>query len=716
MNQVRQNQVTLADKSPTPLLIFYRQKYTVNTNTIDSILPQPWLGSFGGVPPWNLVNTDEFLPAFGAAIELADREYESIADNPQPPTFENTIVAMENAGRSLDRLRAVFSVYRSSLNTGDIPAIEQAVAPKLSQHADSITQNPQLFERIESIFNSDEMNELSAAQKRLVEDYHKKFVRHGARLNESEKDQLSSINATLANLFTQFNQNVLADEGNYVTWIDNQDDLAGLPQSFIESMAATASDLATDGEQRGHWAVTNTRSSIDPFLTYADNRELRKNVWTNFYNRCDNGDDHDNNGIVSEILKLRAERAILLGYPTHAHWSIEMQMAKTPAAAMDLMLQVWPKAVERVRQEVADMQKIADREGSEIKIEPWDYRYYAEKVRQEKFELDFNEIKPYLQLDNLRDSMFWVAEQLFQLHFERLDNVPVFHPEVEVWEVQRNGDHVGLWYFDPFARSGKHSGAWMSAYRSQEHIHAPISPIVSNNCNYIKGKPGEPVLISWDDATTLFHEFGHALHGLCSQCQYPSQSGTSVARDYVELPSQLLEHWLSTPEVLKKFAIHKDTGDPIPDSLIAKLKKAAKFNQGFQTVEFLAAALIDMKLHLAGNIQIDPAPFERDNLKELDMPSEIVMRHRTPHFSHLFSSDSYSAGYYSYLWADALTADAAALFEESGSYFDPGLAKSLFDNVLSVGDTIDPADGFRKFRGRDVDTRALLEKRGFPVD
>ena len=392
-------------------------------------------------------------------------------------------------------------------------------------------------------------------------------------------------------------------------------------------------------------------------------------------------------------------------------------MAKKPEATMALMMKVWPKAVARVREEVADMQKIADAEGADFKIAPWDYRYYAEKVRKKKYDLDFNEVKPYLQLEKLIEAMMWSAGKLFGLQFKPVNEIPVFHPDVRVWEVMdAAGKHVGLWYLDPYARVGKRSGAWMTAYRSQENLGNPITPIVSNNSNFVRGGDGEAVLISWDDATTLFHEFGHAIHGLLSKVHYPSQAGTSVARDYVEFPSQIYEHWLPTPQVLNRFTVHHRTGKPIPQELVDKIKRAATFNQGFATVEYLASALVDMKLHLAGDVTIDPDKFEREALKELGMPSEIVMRHRTPHFAHIFSGDSYSAGYYSYLWADALTADAAEVFEEAGSYFDLKIARRFHDAVLSVGDTIDPADGFRAFRGRDVDTAALLRKRGFPVD
>ena len=681
----------------------------------DSILLQAWTGPYGGVPPWKQVNPDEFLTSFDAAIAESEKEIDAIANHPSAPTFENTIVSMEKAGEALNRLQTIFGVHSSNLNIGSIPDIEKAVAPKLSKHGDWITQNGKLFERIAAVYEGDEMKGLTLAQQRLVEDYYKNFVRQGAKLNATDKEKLSQINTSLASLFTQFSQNVLADEGNYVTWIKDKDDLAGLPESVVVAMANAAKERNSDGESKGDWAVTNTRSSMDPFLTYADNRELREKVWRTYYNRGDNGDERDNNEIISKILKLRAERALLLGYETHAHWRLEPQMAAKPEAAMDLMMRVWPKAVARVKEEVADMQKVADAEGANITIEPWDYRYYAEKVRKAKYDLDFNEVKPYLQLEKLREGMMWAAGELYGFKFELVKDVPVFHPDVRVFEVTRDGKHVGLWYLDPYARRGKRSGAWMNAYRSQRNIDKPITPIVSNNSNFVKGSEGEPVLISWDDAVTLFHEFGHALHGLCSNCQYPSQSGTSVARDYVEFPSQLNEHWLSTPEVLKKFAVHYDTGEPMPAQLLEKIEKAATSNQGFATVEYLASALIDMKLHLAGNVTIDPDKFEREELAKLGMPSEIVMRHRTPHFSHVFSSDGYSAGYYSYLWSDALAADAAEVFEDAGSYYKPELAKSLYDNIMSVGDTVEPADGFRRFRGRDVDTKALLRKRGFPV-
>ncbi|MGE3777908.1 MAG: M3 family metallopeptidase [Pirellulaceae bacterium] len=678
-----------------------------------SAMLRPWTGPYGGVPPWDQVRPEEFIKAYDEAIALAEKDVAAIVDHPAPADFENTIVAMEKAGRALDRLHALFGVHSSNLNVGPLPDIERVVVPKVAEYEDRVTQNEKLFARIEAVYQSDELKNRTLAERRLVEDRYKDFVRRGAKLNAADKAKLTQINQRLASLFTDFSQNVLADEQNYVTWIERREDLAGLPESIVVAMAAAAKDRGKEGQ----WAVTNTRSSMDPFLTYASNRRLREQVWRTYYNRGDNGDKYDTNALIAEIVRLRAARAKLLGFQSHAHWRLDPQMAKTPDATMDLMMRVWPKAVARVREEVADMQEIADAEKAGITIEPWDYRYYAEKVRKAKYDLDFNQVKPYLQLEKLREGMMWAAGELYGLRFRPVHDLPVFHPDVRVWEVvDVEGKHVGLWYLDPYAREGKRSGAWMTDYRGQENMGDSISPIVSNNSNFIEGAPGEPVLISWDDATTLFHEFGHALHGLLSKVRYRSQSGTNVARDYVEFPSQLNEHWLSTPEVLNRFAVHYQTGEPMPQELLQKIKRAAKFNQGFATVEYLASALVDMKLHLASDSEIDPDAFERQALAELGMPREIVMRHRLPHFSHIFSSDSYSAGYYSYLWSDALTADAAEAFEEAGGFYDRQVAKRLHDHVMSIGNTVDPAEGFRAFRGRDVDTRALLRKRGFPVD
>ncbi|HEX7707866.1 MAG TPA: M3 family metallopeptidase [Thermoanaerobaculia bacterium] len=670
-----------------------------------------WTGPYGGIPPFDRVEVAHFRPALEAAMAENLADVERIANDPAPPTFENTIAAMERGGRTLNRVATAYSVWSSTLNTSDFQVVEREMAPRLAAFNDQITQNERLFRRIEAVYNSPAKAQLTPEQQRLTWVRYNSFVRAGARLDATAKQRLSQINQELAGLFTRFSQNVLADETNQFLVLESESDLAGLPQSFREGAAAAAS-------QKGHtgkWVITNTRSSIDPFLTYSDRRDLREKAWRMFVNRGDMGGETDNNAIITSILALRAERAKLLGYETHAHWRLENTMAKTPERALELMEAVWPPAVARVREEVADMQAISNREGANITIEPWDYRYYAERVRKDRFDIDENEIKEYLQLENLREGMFWVAGELFNFNFRPAQNVPVYHPDVRVWEVtnKTTGGHVGLWYFDPYARPGKRSGAWMSAYRSQERFDREITTIVSNNSNFVKGQPGEPVLISWDDASTLFHEFGHALHGLSSNVSYPSLAGTAVVRDYVEFPSQLLEHWLSTPEVLQRFALHYRTGEPIPQALVERIERASTFNEGFATVEYLASALVDMRLHLAGDRPIDPDAFERETLAEIGMPREIVMRHRTPQFLHIFSGDSYSAGYYSYLWSDVITADAYGAFVEAGGPYDTEVARRLREHIFSVGNTIDPAEGYRAFRGRDPRVEALMIKRGF---
>jgi peptidyl-dipeptidase Dcp len=670
-----------------------------------------WAGPHGGVPPFAKVKVDQFKPALEAAMDENRKEIATIAGDSAAPTFENTLAAMEDSGRTFDDVRTIYGVWSTTMNDADFQGIEREMAPKLAAFADEIVQNEKLFKRIEAVYNSPEKNKWTPEQQRLAWRQYTTFVRAGAKLDAPSKKRLSEINQRLATLYTTFSQNVLGDEEKNGLVLEKEEDLAGLPESVRSSAAAAAEASGA----KGKWVIGNTRSAAEPFLSYSPRDDLREKVWKNYVNRGDNGDARDNNKIITEILKLRVERAKLLGYPTHAHWRLENAMAKTPERAMKLMDEVWPSAVKRVKEEVADMQAIANKEGLKRKIAPWDYRYYAEKVRKAKYDLDENQVKPYLQLDKLRDGMFWVAGELLNFSFTPLEGVEVYHPDVKVWEVKdkNTGKHIGLWYFDPYARPGKRSGAWMNAYRTQERFKTPVTTIVSNNSNFVKGKEGEAVLISWTDARTLFHEFGHALHGLSSDVTYPTLAGTQVARDYVEFPSQLLEFWMFTPEVLNRFALHYQTGAPIPRDLVAKIEKTATFNQGFLTVEYLGSALVDMKLHLAGAQEIDPDAFERDTLKAIGMPSEIVMRHRTPHFSHLFASDSYSAGYYSYLWSDTLSSDAYEAFTEGKGPYDKEVAQRLRKNVFSVGDTIDPADGYRAFRGRDPDIAALMRKRGF---
>ncbi|MGY2132137.1 M3 family metallopeptidase [Hymenobacter sp. HD11105] len=698
----------------------HAQTTTAPTFTATATSPQnnavlaPWAGPFGGVPAFDKVEVAQFKPALEAAMTENLKEIQAIASNSQAPNFENTIAALERAGQSLDQVQTVYGVWTGTMSTPEVQAVQREMAPKMAAFSDQITQNEALFRRIEAVYNSPDKKKLTPEQQRLAFVYYNNFVRAGAKLDTKAKTRLSAINQELAGHFTKFSQNVLADETDSVLVLKTPADLGGLPTSLREDAAKAAADrkLSAAG------VITNTRSSIDPFLTYSDQRKLREKAWRMFVNRGDNGGANDNNALITQILQLRAERAKLLGYKTHAHLRLDNTMAKTPEKAMALMEEVWTPAVARVKEEVADMQALAKKEGATFKIEPWDYRYYAEKVRKERYDLDQNEVKQYLQLDKMREGMFWVAGELFNFTFNPVTNVPVYHPDVKVWEVKdkTTGKHVGLWYFDPYARPGKRSGAWMNAYRKQERMDGkPVTTIVSNNSNFVKGKDGAPTLISWTDATTLFHEFGHALHGLSSNVTYPTLSGTSVVRDYVEFPSQVLENWLSTPQVLQRFAVHYQTGKPIPQPLVDRIEKAATFNQGFETTEFLASALIDMKLHLAGDQKIDPDKFERETLAQLGMPSEIVMRHRTPQFSHVFSSDGYSAGYYSYLWSVVIAADAYGAFTEAGGPYDKAVGKRLTQQIFSVGNTVDPAEAYRSFRGRDPKTEALMRERGFPV-
>jgi peptidyl-dipeptidase Dcp len=669
-----------------------------------------WTGPFGGAPAFDKVKIADLKPALEAAMKAERAEIDAIADNRAAPTFDNTIAALERSGAMMNRVQTFYGIWSGTLSTPEIRAIETEMEPKLSAHSDITLQNEKLFKRIEAVYEA--RASLTPEQQRLAWLYWNRFVRAGAKLSAKDKARVAEINQELAGLFTSFSQNLLADETDYVLYLRTESELAGLPDDLRAAMAAAA-------EERGHkgeWAITNTRSSMDPFLTYSQRRDLREKVWRTYYSRGDNGDAKDNNANIKKILKLRVERAKLLGYPTHAHWRLENAMAKTPEAAMALMIRVWPSAIARVKEEVAEMQAIADKERAGLKIEPWDYRFYAEKVRADRYDLDMNAVKPYMQLEKLREGMFWAAGEVYGFSFTPVTNVPVAHPDIRVWEVKKGGQHVGLWYFDPYARAGKRSGAWMNAYRTQEKFDRPITTIVSNNANFVKGAPGEPVLISWEDAETMFHEFGHAIHGLNSNVSYPSLSGTAVPRDYVEFPSQINEHWLPTQQVLSKYALHHKTGQPIPQALVDKIEKAHTFRQGFDVTEYLSSAIIDMKLHLAGDVDIDADAFEREELTKLGMPSELPMRHRTPQFAHVFASDGYSAGYYSYLWSETLALDVVDAFQASpGGMYDKAMAKKLHDNVMSVGNSIDPAIAYRNLMGRDVEVNAYLRDKGFPT-
>ncbi|HEX2162329.1 MAG TPA: M3 family metallopeptidase, partial [Thermoanaerobaculia bacterium] len=672
-----------------------------------------WSGPYGGVPAFDRMELARVVPALEVGMERQLAEIDAIARNPEPPTFANTIVAMERAGEDLNRVFTYWGIWSSNLSSPEFRAIQAEMAPKLADFGSKITQNEALFARVRAVYESDEMERLSPAERRLVELTYDGFARNGATLEGEAKERYAAINQRLAELHTRFANNVLADEEGYTLFLD-ESQLGGLPDSFVAAAAATAAELG----QPGRYAVVNTRSSIDPFLTYSDDRALRETGWRNYYSRGDNGDEHDNNALLAEILELRDERVGLLGYDNYAQWRLENRMAKTPERALGLLETVWPAAVARVEQEVADMQAVADAEGAGIEIAPWDYRYYAEKVRRAHYDLDSDEVKQYLSLDRLREAMFFVAGELFGFEFTAVPEgtVPVFHPDVKVWEVTRRegGEHVGLWYLDPFARPGKRSGAWASTYRGHTTFDGEETVLASNNSNFIKPAPGEPVLVSWDDAETFFHEFGHALHSLSSNVAYPTLNGG--VRDYTEFHSQLLERWLLTDPVVERFLVHHRTGEPMPAELIAKIRRAKNFNEGFATTEYLASALLDMRYHMVDPSGIDPDSFEEETLAALGMPDELVARHRSPHFGHVFSGEGYSAGYYGYLWADVLTADAAEAFAEApGGFYDDALAARMIEHLFAPRNAVDPEEAYRAFRGRDPDVAALMRDRGFPV-
>lgn len=689
---------------------------SVGPETVESKanpLLKSWTGPYGGVPSFDQMSVADIKPALETAMALNMAEIKAIAADPRPATFDNTIVPLEKSGPELDRVFSYYGIWRSNLSTPEFRAIQQEMAPVLSAYFSSITQNEKLFARVKKVYEDSLKTPLEADQQRLVLLTYDGFASNGATLEGDAKERYAAINEKLAELHTKFANNVLADEEQYVTYV-NADQIGGLPEGFLK-----ASKVADDDPlHKGQYAVTNTRSSMDPFLTFSTNRDLRQKVWETYYSRGDNGGEHDNNAIIAEILALRHERVQLLGYPNYASWRLENRMAGTPERALTLMNAVWPAALARVKEEVADMQAIADAENANIKIAPWDYRFYAEKVRLAKYQLDSNEVKQYLQLDKLTDALFYVAGELFGYEFTPVPegSVPVFHEDVNVWEVTKrdNGEHVGLWYLDPFARKGKRSGAWATSYRSHSTFDGQRTVLSSNNSNFIKPAEGEAVLVSWDDAETFFHEFGHALHSLSSQVRYPGLNGG--IRDYTEFQSQLLERWLSTDEVINRFLKHSETGEVIPPELIAKIKQAATFNQGFATTEYLASALIDMKYHTMDPAGLDVDAFEREALAELNMPDEIVMRHRSPHFAHIFSGEGYSAGYYGYLWADVLTSDAAEAFAEApGGFYDSEVAGRLVEYLFAARNALDPADAYRSFRGRDASIDALMRDRGFPV-
>jgi peptidyl-dipeptidase Dcp len=676
----------------------------------------PWTGPYGGVPPWDKVKSELLPAAFTKGLALQAAEVDVIATNPEPPTFANTFMPLQDYGRHEGRAETLFSVLQSSLNTADVQALSREWSPKITAANDAIRFNEKLFARIAAVHAARATSALSPEQKRLVELTYDRFVVAGAKLSAAQKKEMGRINQELAVLFTDFGNKVLADENTWVV-LEKQEDLAGLPASIVASSKAAADERKLPGK----WVVVNTRSSVDPFLTTSTRRDLREKVWKAFKNRGDNGGASDTNAIIARIVALRAERAALLGYRTHAHWRMYNTMAVDPKKAEALMLRVWPAAVARVKEEVSDMQKIADKiadkEGAKITIEPWDYLFYAEKVRKAKYALNQDELKPYFELNNMIAASFWMAEQLYGLTFDEITGkVPVFHLDVRVWEVKdkATGAFRGLFYGDYFARANKRSGAWASGYKGREAFTGNVvTPVSSNNNNFVKGAPGEPVLISLDDAQTLFHEFGHGLHSLLSEVNYPGLASTP--RDFVEYPSQVHEMWVMTRPVLDRFGLHYKTKKPMPQALIKKVDASRQFNQGYTTVEYLSSAIVDMALHTTTDKTIDADAFERDTLTRIGAPREVVMRHRLPQFLHLFSSDAYSAGYYSYLWSEVMDADTREAFLEAGDVFHKPTADKMRKHILAPGNSTDRAEAYRQFRGRDPDVKALLKKRGFPV-
>jgi peptidyl-dipeptidase Dcp len=666
----------------------------------------PWRTPFK-VPPFDRIEGKHFTPAFRLAFKEHKTELRTIADRPAKPSFQNTLVALEKSGALLNRVSDVFFNLSSTDTNDELQAIERDITPKLAEHQSALFLNRKLFARIADLYERREDLGLDAEEARLLERTHTAFVRAGAKLDAKSRKRVTEINMRLATLATEFGQNVLADEQAWHMILDDEKDLAGLP----ESVRAAAAQAAIELGKPGLHAITLSRSSVEPFLTFSARRDLREEAFKAWIKRGENGGKTDNREIIVEIVKLRAELARLLGYESYAAYSLEDTMAKTPDAVRGLMDKVWPAGLKRAREERAALEARAREEGGNFSLEAWDWRYYSEKERKARYDLDEAEVRSYLVLDNVLEAAFDTASKLFGIVFEERDDIPVYHDDVRAWEVRtKKGEHVGLFLGDYFARPSKRSGAWMSTFRTQQKLTGDVRPIVVNVMSVARGAEGTPTLLSFDDARTLFHELGHGLHGLLSNVTFPSLAMTNVLRDFVELPSQLYEHWLSRPEVLKRFALHHETGKSMPDRLLKQLKAARTFNQGFQTVEYTASALLDMELHTIDGEGLDIDAFEKSVLARIGMPSEIVPRHRVPHFQHIIGG--YAAGYYSYLWSEVMDADAFAAFEEAGDIFDRKTATKLKTHIYSAGGTRDGLEAYVAFRGRAPETEGLLRKRG----
>ncbi len=668
-----------------------------------------WSGPFG-VPPFDRIAAEHFAPAFAWTLKEHEAEVAAIANDPAEPTFANTIEALELSGEALSRVSDAFHALTGAHSNEALLASEREMSPVLAAHWNRLYLNKALFRRVETLYAARADLGLAAEQARVLERYYVAFRRAGAHLDTAAKGRLAAIAERLATLGTRFSQNVLADEQAYALLLESEEELAGLPD-FVRTAAREA---AEERGLSGKHVITLSRSSVEPFLQFSQRRELREKVLRAWIARGDGGGKTDNKAIIAEMVKLRAERARLLGFASFAHYRLDDTMAKTPAAVHALLDRVWTLARARAEADRDAMQALVQEEGGNFRLAPWDWRYYAEKLRQRRCAIDESQIKPYLQLDRMIAAAFDTAQRLFGITFTPVDDVPVWHPDVRVWEVRgADGKHVGLFYGDYYARGSKRSGAWMTGLRDQQKLKREIRPLILNVMNFSKAPEGEPTLLSFDDARTLFHEFGHALHGLLSDVTYPRISGTGVLTDFVELPSQLYEHWLERPEVLGRFAVHSETGQPMPEDLLARLLAARTFNQGFATVEYVASALVDLDLHELETVEsFDVAEFERAALARIGMPEEIVLRHRPPHFAHIFSGGGYASAYYSYMWSEVLDADAFGAFEETGDVFDPATAKRLRDHIYAAGGAQDPAQAYIDFRGRLPDAEALLRRRG----
>lgn len=662
------------------------------------------------IPPFSDIKPDHYSEAFEIALKQSETEIDAIASNGDAPSFTNTIEAMELAGEALNKVSSTFYNLSGSHTNPDLQAIEREMAPKLAAHSSKIMLNADLFKRVDALFETRETIGLNAEQIRVLERYHASFVRSGAKLEGDERARMSEITQRLATLGTSFAQNMLADEASYELVLESEDDLAGLPDFLVAAAASAANERGHVGKH----VITLSRSLIEPFLQFSDRRDLREKAFRAWIARGENGGETDNRETIIETLKLREERANLLGFKNFAEFKLDDQMAKTPDAVRELLMNVWKPAKAQAANEAAKLQELANSEGANFDIEPWDWRYYSEKVRKQEHDLDEAEIKPYIQLDKMIDAAFETANRLFGLSFKEVNNLELYHPDIRAFEVtDKSGKHVALFLGDYFARASKRSGAWMSGFRSQQKLKGDIRPIIVNVMNFAKAPEGEAALLTFDDARTLFHEFGHALHGMLSDVTYPIISGTSVARDFVELPSQLYEHWLGEPEILSKYAVHYKTGEPIPQEMMDKLKAAENFNQGFATVEYTSSALVDLEYHtMPAEDVTDVSKAEESILAMIGMPKEITMRHRSSHFAHVFSGDGYSSGYYSYMWSEVMDADAFRAFQEAGDVFDETTAAKLKEFIYSAGGSRDPAELYVEFRGKMPEIDALLEGRG----